>query len=337
MKKILLSVLTITAFAVNAQNIFQETFASYNAGMQLSGQGTWTNQGPAGLGSCSGILCSSLVTTTPISYFGYGSSAKSVELKNDSDSNGTLFTSVTSSDVYVGIVINVSSASGSPQDCFRVSTGAFAASFRLYIRAAGGGTFNVGAIKGSSVTPTYATGAYNYNQNHLIIFKYSIFSGTNDDVLNVYVDPTYGAGEPMTPSLSTTSGTDQAGSIKSLAFRQNAASGTIPNGFAGLISVASTWAGLTLNLSNNEFNKNTFTIACNQVNNGVINIKSNVSLDNASLIIYDIQGRKVESKTISLQETVNDVAINPIKNIGVYIVEILSSTNQRFTQKIVVN
>ncbi len=337
MKKILLSIFAVTASFTYSQNIFQESFTSYNSNAQLSGQGTWTNQGPAGLGSCSGILCSSLVTSTPISYLGYGSSAKSVELKNDSDSNGTLFTAVTSSNVYVGIVINVTSASGSPQDSFRVSTGAFATSFRLYIRAAGGGTFNVGAVKGSSVTPTYATGAYNYNENHLIIFKYSIFSGTNDDVLNVYVDPSYGAGEPAIPSLSTTSGTDQTGTIKSLAFRQNASSGTIPNGFAGLISVASTWSDLNLNLSKGEFNKNTFAIASNQVSNGILSIKSNVSLENASLSIYDIQGKKVANQTLSLQETVNDIAINPIKNAGVYIVEIVSESNQHFTQKIVVN
>jgi hypothetical protein len=93
---------------------------------------------------------------------------------------------------------------------------------------------------------------------------------------------------------------------------------------------------LTFNLSNNEFNRNTFAISSNEVNNGVLNIKSGITLENAILNIYDIQGRKIDTKTISLEENINDIAINPIHNSGVYIVEITSGSNQRFTQKIVV-
>ena len=103
-----------------------------------------------------------------------------------------------------------------------------------------------------------------------------------------------------------------------------------------LVSVATTWETLNFNLSNNEFNRNTFAISSNEVNNGVLNIKSGITIENAILSIYDIQGRKIDTKTISLVENINDIAINPINNSGVYIVEIASGSNQRFTQKIVV-
>jgi hypothetical protein len=121
-----------------------------------------------------------------------------------------------------------------------------------------------------------------------------------------------------------------------MSFRQNAGPAGMPTGFVSLISVARTWDTLTFILTNNEFNKNTFTIASNEVNNGVLNIKSSITLENAIINIYDIQGRKIETKSISLEDNINDIPINPIHNSGVYIVEIKSSSNQRFTQKIVV-
>ena len=142
-------------------------------------------------------------------------------------------------------------------------------------------------------------------------------------------------GEPTNANVTIAGGTDNTGTIKALNFYLNTSQG-IPTGKAGLVSVSSTWAGLTFNLSNSEFNKNTFSISSNEANKGVLSIKSNLTLENATLNIYDIQGRKVETKIISLQETVNDIAINPIRNAGVYIVEIFSETNKRFTQKILV-
>lgn len=336
MKKTLLTIIVFVALSANAQNIFREDFSTFTSSSALNSQNTWSNQSPSGLGNCSTLNCATLVTATPISYTGWGNSTKSVELKNDSDSNGKTFTSVTSSDVFIGIVINVSNASGSPQDSFRVTTGAFATSFRMYIRAAGGGTFNVGALKGSSVSPVYATGAYNYNENHLIIFKYSVLSGTNDDILNVYVDPNYSSGVPAIPSLSTTAGTDQTGQIKNITFRQNAATGTVPTGLAGLISVASTWADLSfVPLANEQFTKSTFEINANQANQGLLNIKSDVNLEKASLNIYDIQGRMIENKTISLSENNNEIAIKPISNSGIYIVEIVSG-DKKIAQKIAI-
>ena len=121
-----------------------------------------------------------------------------------------------------------------------------------------------------------------------------------------------------------------------MSFRQNAGPAGMPTGKVSLVSVATTWETLTFNLSNNEFNRNTFAISSNEVNNGVLNIKSGITIESAILSIYDIQGRKIDTKTISLVENINDVAINPVHNSGVYIVEITSGSNQRFTQKIVV-
>ena len=339
MKKILLSIFTLTVSLTYAQNVFQETFESYNTGVQLSGQGTWSNNtSNGGLGSCAGAVCSNAkVLAQSISYIGYGSSNNSFEVTNNVDSVGRLFTPVTSGELYVGLVINLSNGSTSSNDFLRVMSGAsYNTTFRLTAKNAGGGSFYIGMSKASGVT-VYSNTVYNFNSSHLIILKYSISSaGVSDDVLNVYVDPTYNNGEPTTPTLFSSSGTDNATSIDRISFSQQASSNN-PTGYAGLVSVAKTWADLTFNLSNSEFTKNTFIIVSNQVKNGLLSVKSNKYLENATLNIYDIQGKIVESKTISLQESVNDIAINPIKNSGVYLVEILSENNQHFTQKIILN
>ena len=125
--KVIIIVLIVT-FTSYGQNAFQDDFSTYTPGVKLDGQGPWTNNtSNGGLGSCGPLnTCFSLVSQAPISYPDWGSSITSVELKNDSDSNGTIFTPITSNVVYFGLVINVTNASGTPQDCFRVATGNFA-------------------------------------------------------------------------------------------------------------------------------------------------------------------------------------------------------------------
>jgi Secretion system C-terminal sorting domain len=193
----------------------------------------------------------------------------------------------------------------------------------------------VGITKGSSSTITYITTPLSLNQDHLIIIKYSIQSGATDDVLNIYTDPVYASGVPVSASAQTIIGTDAAANIDRLTLRQNTGSG-IPTGKIGLLSVAKTWSDLAFTtLSSNQFDKSTFAIISNDLKNGNLLVKSNITLDNASLNIFDIQGRNIERKDITLNENLNTFSVNTIKNSGVYIVEI-TAQNAKFIQKIIV-
>lgn len=343
MKKILLSIFTLTTSLTFAQNIFQDAFTNYNSNAQLSGQGVWTNNSslPGGLGSCVGALCqNAYVVDQNVSASGYGSSTKAFSLTPNTDGCGRSFTPFTdNADLYIGMVINITNAQSSPVDFFRLMSGGnLTTTFRMLVQPTGGSTYSIGIRKGDTTNPTvYTANSYNYGTDYLLIFKYTQAAGVNDDTITLYANANYAAGEAgNSVSVTNFAGNDQSGNIDRMSFRQNAGPAGMPTGVVGLVSVAKTWETLTFNLANNQFNKNTFTITSNQVTNGLLNIKSNVILENASLNIYDIEGRKVETKTISLQETVNDVTINPIKNAGVYIVEILSGSNQRYTQKILV-
>ena len=335
MKTILLSIVTLITTSSFGQNVFKDNLSTYNTGVQLSGQGTWTNNSSnGGLGACAGAVCSNAnVLNQGVNYLNYGTSAKSFQLLSNTDGCGTLFPAVSTGDIFVAFILNVTTASTSPNDFFRVCSGsAFNTSFRLYVKDAGGATFSVGFSKGGNAT-IYANALFNNNQDHLIVLKYSQFPGSNDDILSLFVDPVFANGEPATPTLTTSAGADQSGNIDRLAFRQGTSN--TPTGWVGILSVSKSWN--TLVLSNNSFTKETFTIVGNQSQNGILKIKSNISLEKATLNIFDIQGRTIDSQKISLVENINDVAINPIRNAGVYIVEIVSENNQRFTQKIIVN
>ena len=342
MKKILLSIITLTASVSFAQNIFIDSFASYNSNAQLSGQGVWTNNSSlaGGLGSCVGALCQNArVVDQNISAAGYGSSTKAFSLTPNTDGCGRAFTPFTANgDLYVGMVMNISSfTAGTSTDFFRVlSGGNFFTTFRMLVQPTSGSTYSIGIRKGDTGNPTvYTANSYNYNTDYLIIIKYTQAAGVNDDTITLYANANYAAGEAgNTVSATNFAGNDQAGNIDRMSFRQNAGPAGMPTGFVSLISVSTTWDGLPL--ANQQFSKENFTIASNQVSQGVLNVKSNITLEKAILTIYDIQGRTIDTKNISLEETINDIAINPIRNSGVYIVEIASGSNQRFTQKIVV-
>lgn len=344
MKKLLLT-LSILAFGISSgQNLFQNNFNSFTSAIDLNGQGTWTNNsslpGGAGTASASGPGATKVVDL-PSTYLNYGTSTKSRDIKINSDACGTPFTAVTSGSIYVGMVLNLATVqANNNSDFFRVLSGDnFNTSFRLYAVTSGAG-ISFGIAKGANGNAiSFTTSTYNLNTDHLLIFRYTIGTGTSDDVVDLYVDPVYINGLPASPTITANTGLDQvaAAGLDRLNFRHNWTNG-MPTGKAGLVSVALTWQTLSfLPLATNQFTANSFAVISNEIKSGIVSIKSDVNLEKATLSIYDIQGRVIDQKVISLTEQINEITVNPIRNSGVYVVEILYTNNQKFTQKIVVN
>jgi hypothetical protein len=112
----------------------------------------------------------------------------------------------------------------------------------------------------------------------------------------------------------------------------------MPSGAASLISVARTWFDLGfIPLSIEQFDAASLTVIGSQVSKGLLSINSNMAISNAKLNIYTITGQLIENKTISLEATINDIAINPIRSSSVYIVELLTENGTKFTKKITTN
>ena len=340
MKKITI-ILLLISIATSAQNIFRDDFSTYAANQQLSGQGTWTNNSAmaGGLGTCSGAGCvNAKVLGTAISYNGYGSSVNSVELKKDLDGCGTAFTPITSTTFYISMVINISSASVMNQatDFFRIMAGSNSnVPFRVTAMSMTSGFFNIGISKASGPV-LYFSGVLAFNTNHLIVMKYIKNAGTADDAVAMFVNPSVSQGEPATADTGTTSGTDVIGNVDRFSFRQNAALG-IPSGRAGLVSVSGSWLGLRFpTLATDDYVNTDFKINSSNINNGFIEINSDRNIDNGKIKIYDIQGKLLENKTISLTANENKVDCKPITTSGIYILEFTDDFNNKKTEKIIV-
>jgi hypothetical protein len=339
MKKIIFLFSIISVGFTNAQNVFQDDFGSYTTGMQLSGQGAWSNNSslPGGGGGCAGFGCpNSKVIATALNYADYGNASNSVELKPDLDTAGRGFASVSGNDIYFGVVVNLTSATvTSSFDLFRLSTstGNFNPAFKVLIKSASGG-FVVGISKGSSGTSPFATTVLPFGSDHLIVVKYT--KSTGDDMVSLFLDPVFIAGEPATPILSTTNGVDQTGNIDRISIRQNTSNG-IPTGRYGLVSVAATWSDLAFpNLATDTVNATNFKVLSNNAKTGALSIDSNANFENIKVTIFDIQGKIIQTKIVSLMKNINEISINPIQNSGIYIVEIIAN-EKKYTQKISVN
>jgi len=338
MKKTLLLLTLLFCGITHSQNVFREYFNTYTAGTQLSGQGTWINNSSSvgGLGACAGAICSNAqVLATSMSYNGYGASPKSVKLMPDTDACGTAFTAQTATNTYFGLVLNISNAvSSAPTDFFRVMSGSNSnVAFRITLQSFTGG-FYVGISKGTGSVFYFST-AISYNTDHLIVLRYTKAAGTTDDVLRMYVDPVMSQGEPTTPDMAATTGTDASGNLDRMCIRQNASIG-LPTGRVGLISVAGSWTGLIFpTLSNDAFEKSEFIVSTHDVKSGSISITTNQTIEKGTFAIYDMLGRCVERKNVSLTSDNNTIAIQPIQVAGIYIVEI-TSENSTYTKKIIV-
>lgn len=322
-----------------AQNLFQDDFLMYTTGADLHGQGTWTHNSslPGGLGAAIGAIPNNAdVLSSAVSYPDYGTSTNSVAISPDSDGVGTPFTAVTEGDVYVAFVLNLSTAqANNNSDFFRVMSGGnLNTTFRLYAINAGL-SYNLAISKGANGNPLGTTAlSYGYNQDHLVVIKYSQLPGANDDVVSLYVDPVYLSGVPITTSAITNTGADQSGNIDRLVFRMNWTNG-MPTGKAGLVSIAKTWEELTFTLGTQQFNSAAFYVNALDAASGKITVDAQTDVPQANIRIIGMNGQVVAQKNVSLSTGTNPISINALTT-GIYMFEMSQASGARFVQKIMV-
>lgn len=341
MKKAAICILLLAFIKGYSQTIFQDNLDNYTVNTQLSGQGTWTNNSSnGGTGACTGALCVNAKVLTPgFNYLNYGTSTKSLQLLSDTDGCGTLFTPVTSGDVFVGFMINVSSAATNPNDFFRVNNGSFTSTtFRVFVKTVSGNTYTIGISKGAPGNATvYTTNVYSFNQDYLVILKYSQLAGAADDQLNLYVNPVMANGVPTTPDATTNSGTDQSGNLDRLVFRQNTTTNTTPTGRAGLVSVARSWTGLIFpNMAAPSYTAEQLTINASHAKEGIMEFTSEFTAEQTEFSIYNLEGKLLDYNCISLKKGTNQIAIHPIANAGIYLVS-FACDGKNFQHKIIVH
>lgn len=87
----------------------------------------------------------------------------------------------------------------------------------------------------------------------------------------------------------------------------------------------------------NQFENNPLTIIGNNAKNGSLSIISSRTINDAKLNIYTVTGVLIEKQNLSIENTTNEISINPIQSTGIYIVEIVENTGRRQVQKIKIN
>lgn len=350
-RKLLYLCVLLLAVKSQAQLIFQDDFSTYLSNTELSGQGLWSNSPIApnvGIGAClplsSSATCSGTkVLDQAISYLNYGNAAKAIEIGPYRDGVAHVVSPVVSGgNFYLGLVLNLSSAplaAGSPVDFLRViNSDPTLVTFRLLVKDAGFG-YNIGIRKGASGNATvYAPNLLNYDENVLIVIKYTHLDGLDDDAVSLFVNPDFAAGEPANPNIVTTSGMDQSGAIDRVAFRLNYNVATaMPAGYAGLVSAATAWQGLGfIPLKTNSFNRNSIFVSSQTEQQG-LNIESTQNFEQVSLKLYSMNGSLMEEQKLNLASGLNTVALTHKISTGWYLLSIQDEQGLSYRQKILIN
>lgn len=322
MKKIITSIFLLGA-ALSAQaQIFTDDFSAYTSGLDLSGQGDWTNNSsnPGGLGTCAGIACiNTKVQDFSMSYPNYGTSAKAISIASEGDAVGKAFTAVTSGSMYIGFVINFSAAVNDPggatsQDFFRVMSGGnYNTTFRMGAYNSGTG-FKLFIQKGSG-TKVYSADL-SFNQDHLVFLKYTINPGTSDDVVSLIVNPDMTQTEPTT-TITAADGTDYTQGPDRMNFRTNYS--TIPTGHIGLVKALTQWPVMNTGSLSSLLNENHgMSVYSNAPSS--LTIKSNESLRAVeNVAIYTSTGKLIQQFSLDTEENELTIQTPELPN-GIYFV-----------------
>jgi hypothetical protein len=211
MKKVYSFVMvSIIALTTNAQLVFNENFSGYITtppNNNLIGQGSWTSGGTTGTDV-------KVLNTTPLTYTGYQSGSEYVQTNGGSGtaprktflSSATLPTNTTGV-IYMSFVVNVTSATtGNPGGNFysvslQTSNGNTPA--RFYIDANAGSTKVQFGVAVGSEAPGWTGYNYDFGKTYLIVIRYDVSNGNNNDKAYLWVDPVL-TSEPAIGSVKAT-------------------------------------------------------------------------------------------------------------------------------------
>lgn len=193
----------------------------------------------------SGAGTNSIQASAPnLVYVGLPTTGGSVALTTSGeDVNRALSTTVNSGSVYASMLVNVSVAQAAGDYFFHLGGATIGSTFnnRVFVRSTTGG-FQLGLTKGNE-TPTYGATVYSLNTTYLIVLKYTLVSGTANDVSNLFVEPALGQTEPTATLTQSSTATDLT-TVGTVALRQGTAANA-PTLRVDYLRVGTTWASVT--------------------------------------------------------------------------------------------
>lgn len=221
-----------------AQNLLTESF-NYTSGTSLISN-NWNVQAGNGTNDIN-VSSNNLVYPGSI---GNGMGNK-ISLTNTGQDVYRTFTN-TNAPIYSSLIVKVSTANIAGDFFYSIGTSAdpvFAVGAKLFIKSNGSG-FSFGVLRGTGGVPVYETTVRPFNTNVLVVLKYEVIAGANNDAVKLYVNPAL-ASEPATTAATYAAaiGTD-ANAFSAIALLKGTAV-SAPTLEVDGINVGTTWASVT--------------------------------------------------------------------------------------------
>ncbi|MDP4282106.1 MAG: hypothetical protein Q8867_08145, partial [Bacteroidota bacterium] len=199
------------------QILLEENF-DYTAGDLITAHG-WTAHSGSGTNPIT-------ITSSTLTYPGYVSSGtgNEVTLTTSGEDDNHTFVSQTSGTIYASFLVKITSASTTGDYFFHLGPSPistiFVARFFAKRDASNNLAFGISQTNGAA---NYTGFAYSLNTTYLVIIKYTINSGSGNDAVSVFINPTLGASEPS-PTVSNTDTPNDPVNIGAVALRQGSSS-----------------------------------------------------------------------------------------------------------------
>ncbi|OFY21019.1 MAG: hypothetical protein A2W98_01620 [Bacteroidetes bacterium GWF2_33_38] len=214
---------------------------NYTIGQSLSSQSGWTvsNTGDSLLIASGNLSNAGLPTSTgnKVTFDGAGIDA------------AKLFTQQTTGTVYYSFLMNVTAlgslnATGGYFTAFTEGTSTtFGATVWTRLNGAG---YDIGISPKTSATTdiAWSTSSYAVNTTILVVVSYEFVTGTANDVVRVFVNPTPGASEPAATITATNAGGTDLTNVNRILIRQDSSTET-PSIEMDELRVGTSWADVT--------------------------------------------------------------------------------------------
>jgi hypothetical protein len=250
---------------------------NYTVGQSLTAQTGWTLVNTS--------TSDMAITTGSLSYTGLPTSTgNKVAFSSSGEDAAKLFTQQTSGTVYYSFLLNITSL-GSLN-----ATGGYFTGFNEGTSTTYGGTvwtrldgsgFDIGLNPRTTAANTvWTTGTTSINTTVFVVISYQIVSGSTNDVVKMWINPTPGQTEPAA-TLSATNGLTDLANLNRILIRQDGASAT-PNIEMDELRIGTTWADVTPSGSNTAPVVTT-TAATNIAYNGA-RFNGNISSDGGTSV-----------------------------------------------------
>jgi len=225
-----------------SQVLFEENF-NYNAGDTLITKG-WAAHSGQGSNTIR-------VVSPGLTYNGYASSDIGLAAKlinTGEDINKAMTDSVVSGNVYASFLVKVDTARAGGDYFFHLGAYTMGTAFkaRVFVKLAVNGKLAFGIAKGTTsatILPQYTDSIYSTGTTYLLVAKYVIVPGDNNDSVSLFVNPTLSGNEPA-PLVSHSDATTADIPVGRVALRQGS-SATGPYLTIDGIRVSTSWNSLS--------------------------------------------------------------------------------------------